>query len=57
MRLLLACLLLWVFVSGCLYVWGHLNNQDQASVGKALFFGFITALLTGAVIGGLVLLF
>lgn len=57
MRLLISGLAMWAFVSGCLYVLGRLNNKDRAGVGKALFFGLVSAVITGALIGSLVMFF
>lgn len=57
MRFFINSLLVWIVVSVCLYAWGHMTNRDQASVGKAMFFGFVTAIISILVMAAIVLLF
>lgn len=57
LRLIVSFLVFWLSTAMCIYMWAHMTTGEQATVGKSILFGFITAVITGVAVAGLVVLF
>jgi hypothetical protein len=49
--------IVWVMVSVGIGIYGHLNSSERLTVIRSVLYGFVTAVIAGCVIAGIVILF
>lgn len=50
-------LVMWFIISSAIFVYSHLTGDEKSSVAKSVRYGFITAVIAGLVVLGVVFVF